>query len=75
MCLMGWRYRFGLGLIGTFVFIWVGTAEVTQVSSLLSFPFTLFHELSPNFVLISSLSYFVIYLHYVSFIRGCVASY
>ncbi|KAK4748375.1 hypothetical protein SAY87_014961 [Trapa incisa] len=27
---MGWRYKLGLGLIGTFVFIWVASAEVTQ---------------------------------------------
>ncbi|KAK6912474.1 hypothetical protein RJ641_022075, partial [Dillenia turbinata] len=28
--LMGWRYNLGLGLIGTVVFIWVTSAEVTQ---------------------------------------------
>ncbi|KAL6985143.1 hypothetical protein U1Q18_018519 [Sarracenia purpurea var. burkii] len=27
---MGWRYKAGLVLIGTVVFIWVGSAEVTQ---------------------------------------------
>ncbi|XP_065850607.1 thiamine-repressible mitochondrial transport protein THI74-like [Euphorbia lathyris] len=27
---MGWRYNAGLGLIGTVVFIWVASAEVTQ---------------------------------------------
>ncbi|KAK6927670.1 EamA domain [Dillenia turbinata] len=27
---MGWRYNLGLGLIGTVVFIWVTSAEVTQ---------------------------------------------
>ncbi|PON85073.1 EamA domain containing protein [Trema orientale] len=27
---MGWRYKAGLGLIGSFVFIWVSSAEVTQ---------------------------------------------
>ncbi|XP_024026623.1 uncharacterized transporter C405.03c isoform X2 [Morus notabilis] len=27
---MGWRYKAGLGLIGTFVFLWVSHAEVTQ---------------------------------------------
>ncbi|XP_012076398.1 thiamine-repressible mitochondrial transport protein THI74 [Jatropha curcas] len=27
---MGWRYKAGLGLIGTVVFIWVTSAEVTQ---------------------------------------------
>lgn len=27
---MGWRYKAGLGLIGTVVFIWVASAEVTQ---------------------------------------------
>ncbi|KAA8521728.1 hypothetical protein F0562_012401 [Nyssa sinensis] len=27
---MGWRYQAGLGLIGTVVFIWVTSAEVTQ---------------------------------------------
>lgn len=27
---MGWRYKAGLGLIGSFVFIWVFHAEVTQ---------------------------------------------
>ncbi|CAI0438573.1 unnamed protein product [Linum tenue] len=27
---MGWRYRAGLGLIGTVVFIWVASAEITQ---------------------------------------------
>jgi hypothetical protein len=28
---MGWRYNAGLGLIGTVVFIWVASAEITQV--------------------------------------------
>lgn len=28
---MGWKYNAGLGLIGTVVFIWVASAEVTQV--------------------------------------------
>ena len=28
---MGLRYKAGLGLIGLFVFIWVSSAEVTQV--------------------------------------------
>ncbi|CAL1353064.1 unnamed protein product [Linum trigynum] len=27
---MGWRYRAGLGLIGTVVIIWVASAEITQ---------------------------------------------
>lgn len=27
---MGWKYKAGLGLIGTFVFIWVTSAEITQ---------------------------------------------
>ncbi|KAM7490633.1 hypothetical protein LguiA_033554 [Lonicera macranthoides] len=27
---MGWKYQAGLGLIGTFVFIWVTSAEITQ---------------------------------------------
>lgn len=27
---MGWRYNAGLGLIGTVVFIWVASAEITQ---------------------------------------------
>lgn len=29
---MGWKYKAGLGLIGTAVFIWVTSAEITQVS-------------------------------------------
>ncbi|XVE97307.1 hypothetical protein REPUB_Repub03eG0008500 [Reevesia pubescens] len=28
--MMGWKYNAGLGLIGTFVFIWVVSAEITQ---------------------------------------------
>ncbi|KAH6836273.1 EamA-like transporter family [Perilla frutescens var. hirtella] len=28
--MMGWRYRAGLGMIGSFVLIWVTSAEVTQ---------------------------------------------
>jgi hypothetical protein len=28
---MGWKYNAGLGLIGTVVFIWVTSAEITQV--------------------------------------------
>ena len=29
--IMGWKYQAGLGLISTFVIIWVTSAEVTQV--------------------------------------------
>ncbi|RVW54134.1 Solute carrier family 35 member F5 [Vitis vinifera] len=28
--MMGWKYKAGLGLIGTVVFIWVASAEITQ---------------------------------------------
>lgn len=28
---MGWKYNAGLGLIGSVVFIWVTSAEITQV--------------------------------------------
>ena len=31
LSMMGWKYKAGLGLIGTVVFIWVASAEITQV--------------------------------------------
>lgn len=37
---MGWRYHAGLGLIGAFVFIFVSSAEITQVCTHV-FPFVL----------------------------------
>lgn len=39
---MGWKYNAGLGLIGAFVFIWVASAEVTQVIKAFSFALFLF---------------------------------
>ncbi|XP_050216517.1 thiamine-repressible mitochondrial transport protein THI74-like [Mercurialis annua] len=59
---MGWRYQAGLGLIGTVVFIWVASAEVTQ---------NIFEKYKQPFALTYlGVSLMVVYLP-IAFVKDC----
>lgn len=63
---MGWRYNAGLALIGAFVLIWVGSAEITQVC-IMVFMFLFFFSFLPPLLFLRF--FFMLFYFYVI---GCV---
>lgn len=60
---MGWRYKAGLGLIGTVVLIWVASAEVTQ---------KIFEEYKQPFAITYLMVSLMVVFFPIAFLKDCI---